>query len=83
MSFAARSAGARPVEGDVLWKTGTPQDLENAPQPPPAFPTPPHRLDDDEHLSIYLIPEEKEPRQVAPASTLRRCTSVIVAAAQV
>lgn len=33
------------MEGDVLWKAAEkrvfPQHLENAPQPPPAFPTPP------------------------------------------
>lgn len=66
MSFGARWAGARPVEGDVLWKTGVPhptrtpsfpQDLQNAPQPPTRVSHTSHRPDDDE---LYLLDFEAE-----------------------
>ena len=90
MSFGARSAGARPVEGDVLWKTGTPTHTTSqfptglAKRPPASHPRFAHLPQDRRRRAIYLSLKQKEAAGLRPADPMtmhrcncRRCTSVV------
>jgi hypothetical protein len=76
-SAATGETGARPMEGDVLWKTGPPSHPHPqfptglGKRPPSTHPRFPHLPQARRRLTIYLDSEGHRSRRAAPASYLR------------